>query len=174
MLSARERRMAPGFSAAAFALVAVLSDRPVEEHGSIRLTGCAAASREAALRVLAWPDLPRGSGDSPIGDLVDGEVCRVDYAAPWDPAASARLREALTEVAAEHGRELRGCMTPAACTWAADTRCKDLDGTARAEPAGPGTCVATCKGRLLRPFVETCFELVEARPAPSSHRHGSG
>jgi hypothetical protein len=165
--------MPPGFTAAAFALVAVLSDRPVEEHGSIRLTGCAAATRNAALRVLSWPDLPRGSGDSPIGDLVVGQVCRVDYAAPWDPQASARLREALTEAAAEHGRTLRGCMTPAACTGAADARCKDLDGTARAEPAGPGTCVATCKARLLRPFVETCFELVEVRPVPS-RRRGTG
>jgi hypothetical protein len=166
--------MAPAFTAAAFALVAVLSDRPVEEHGSIRLTGCAAASRDAALRVLSWPDLPRGSGGSPIGDLAEGEICRVDYAAPWDPEASARLREALTEAAAEHGRMLRGCMTAAACTGAADARCKDLDGTARAEPAGPGTCVATCKARLLRPFVETCFELVEVRPATSRGRRGTG
>ena len=100
--------MPPGFTAAAFALVAVLSDRPVEEHGSIRLTGCAAATRDAALHVLSWPDLPQGKGDSPIGDLVGGEVCRIDYAAPWDPEASARLREALTEAAAEHGRFLRG------------------------------------------------------------------
>jgi len=165
--------MPPGVSAAAFALIAVLSDRPVEEHGSIRLTGCAAASRDAALHVLSWPDLPTKKGDSPIGDLVEGEVCRVDYAAPWDPEASARLREALTEAAAEHGRTLRGCMTPAACTGAADQRCKDLEGTARAEPAGPGTCVATCKGRLLRPFVETCFELVEVRRATPHHR-GTG
>jgi len=165
--------MPTGFTAAAFALVAVLSDRPVEEHGSIRLSGCAVASRDAALRVLSWPDLPQGTGDTPIGKLVDGEVCRIDYAAPWDPEASARLREALTEAAAEHGRLLRGCMTPAACTGAADKRCKDLDGTARAEPAGPGTCVATCKARLLRPFVETCFELVEARAA-TPRRRGTG
>jgi len=165
--------MPPGFSAAAFALIAVLSDRPVEEHGSIRLTGCPAASREAALRVLSWPDLPQGKGESPIGNLVDGEVCRIDYAAPWDPEASARLRESLSEMAAEHGRSLRGCMTQAACTGAAAARCKDLDGTARAEPAGPGTCVATCKGRLMRPFVETCFELVEVHPAVP-RRHGTG
>lgn len=146
---------------AAFALVAVLSDQPVEEQGSIRLAGCAAASRDAALRVLSWPDLPRASGESPIGSLVDGDICRVDYKAPWDPAASERLRDALQEAAAQHGRTLRGCMTPTACEGAAEVRCKDLDGTARAEAAGPGTCVATCRGRLQAPFVETCFELVE-------------
>ena len=161
-------------SAAAFALVAVLSDRPVEEHGSIRLVSCAAASREAALRVLSWPDLPRPSGESPIGSLVEGEVCRIDYAAPWDPAASARLRDALSTVAAQHGHALRGCMTQSVCTGVAEARCRDLDGTARAEAAGPGTCVATCKARLRAPFVETCFELVQATGAPPSPRRGTG
>jgi hypothetical protein len=164
--------MAPVVSAAAFALVAVLSDRPVEEHGSIRLASCGAASREAALRVLSWPDLPRPLGETAIGALVEGEVCRIEYAAPWDPAASARLRDALTEAASQHGRALRGCMTQSACSGAAEARCRNLDGPARAEAAGPGTCVATCRARLRAPFVETCFVLVEARPA--APRRGTG
>jgi len=153
------------FAAAAFALVAVLSDRPVEEHGSIRLAACASSSAGAAMRVLSWPDLPRPSGESAIGALIEGEICRIDYAAPWDPGASARLRDALTHEAARHGRALRSCMTPTACTGAAEARCRGLEGTARAEPATPGTCLATCRARLRMPYVETCFELVEIHPA---------
>lgn len=153
----------PAALAAAFALVAVLSDRPVEEHGSIRLAACVSPSTTTALRVLSWPDLPRPSGDTAIGALVEGEVCRIDYAAPWDPEASARLRDALTAAAALHGRTLRGCMTPTACSGAAEARCRAHEGTARAEPAAPGTCLATCRGNIRAPYVETCFELVEIR-----------
>jgi hypothetical protein len=151
-------------AAAAFALVAVLSDRPVEEHGSIRLISCT-AHPGAALRILSWPDLPQPSGDTALGALVEGEICRIDYAAPWDPDASARLREALMAAAARHGRTLRGCMTPTACSGAAEARCRAHDGIARAEPAAPGTCLATCRGNIRAPYVETCFELVEVRPS---------
>ena len=149
------------------ALVTVLSDRPIEEHGTIRVHGCrpGPSGPAIALQILTWPHSERAGSTSALERLLSGEACLIDYAASWDPDASARLRSALTEAATRAGRTVRGCMNAKSCTHAAEARCRIHDGMARADLGDEAACLTTCRDSLATPYVETCFELVEARPA---------